>query len=43
MAPVLGVDPHLDRVAVEGIVLLVEAERLAVGDEQMLLDEVDPA
>ena len=37
----LGVDPRLDGVAGQPHVLLRERERLARGDAQLLLDEVD--
>ena len=39
---VLGVDPRLDRVALEGDVVLGEAERLTGGDLQLQRDQVDP-
>ena len=39
----LGVDPALDRPAVQLDVLLDDRERLAGGDEDLLADDVDPA
>ena len=38
---VLGVDPRLDRVAVEADVVLGERQRLAGGDPELQLDQVD--
>ena len=38
---VLGVDPGLDRVAVEAQVVLAERQRLAGGDPQLELDQVE--
>ena len=39
---IFGVDAHFDRVTVVGDVVLGEVERLAGGDAQLPLDEVEP-
>ena len=42
MAGILRAQPHLDGVAGELDVLLLEPERLAAGDAQLQLDQIEP-